>query len=155
EKTPCPKKADRTAAVKIGSANRVPIVVKSGIAWPDGANGQFLADDATKPNTITSAELEKLVPRPERYLRRRCGDGGCGPHGGNVDLVIVDGAGERVIAKGQSEIEAAEISGDDVAWASFGAYGMSGGVFRAPVAGGSVTQLWDGAVHELLVDGTD
>lgn len=155
QRPPCPKSSDKKAAVKLGGASQTPIAVPGGIVWPEGRTIWFLADDSDKPRTITEAEVEKLLPKPDRHLKRRCGEGGCGPHGGNIDLVLVEGSNERVIAKGQSEIGAAKLVGDHVVFATFGAYGASGGVYRAPTSGGQAKKLWDGAITELLVDKTD
>lgn len=152
QRPPCPK-GDQKSAVKLGGASREPSVVSGGMVWPEGNTIWFLADDSDTPRTINEKELEKLVPKPDRYLRRRCGDGGCGPHGGNIDLVLVEGSTERVIAKGQSEIGAAQLVGDGVVWATFGAYGASGGVYRATT--GQAKKLWDGAITELVVDKND
>ena len=141
--------------MKLGGANGTPVAVPGGVVWPEGREVRFLADDSDTPRTLDAAELAKLIPTPERHLERRCGEGGCGPHGGNNDLVLVDRSGKHLIAKRQAEIEAAELVGEDVVWATFGAYGASGGVFRASAAGGQATKLWDGAVTELRVEGSD
>lgn len=141
--------------MKLADASRAPIVVPGGIVWQWQWTNWFLAEDSDKPRAISEAELDKLVAKPDRYLKRRCGDGGCGPHGGNIDLVLVEGTKEQVVAKGQSEISAAELAGNEVVFATFGAYGASGGVYRTSIAGGEAKKLWDGAITELLIDKTD
>ena len=154
-RVPCPKAKDASAAVKIGTATRLPVEAIGGLAWRDGDGWDFLADDATTPRPVNEHELSKLAPEPEPHLKRRCGAGGCSEHGGNSELVLVDHNVEHVIATGQSAIEAAQIVGDDVVWVTFGTDAVSGGVFRAPAGGGPATKFWDGAVEELLVDGRD
>lgn len=155
---PCAKSVE-SGPVVLGVAARVPMIVPGGVVWPEQRGSDhavlwLLTDDADKPRAISEAELEKLVGRPDRHLRTRCGDSGCGPHGGNIDLVLIEGSKERVIAKGQAEIEAAELVGDAVVWATFGAYGGSGGVFRT-TSDGQPKKLWDGAITNLIVDKTD
>lgn len=152
---PCPRSGDQRAAVRLGGASEPPIAVPDGVLWAEQRTIWFLADDSDKPRTIPQPEAEKLLPKPARRLEHRCGEHGCGPHGGNIDLVLVEGTNERVIAKGQSEISAAELVGEHVVFATYGAHGASGGVYRAPSTGGRRQQLWDGAINTLLVDGHD
>lgn len=67
----------------------------------------------------------------------------------------MDETGEHVIARGQSQIAASEIVGNEIIWGTFGPYGAEGGVYRAALDGSNPTKLWDGAVTELLVDASD
>lgn len=112
-------------------------------------------NESDTPHRLSEAEAEATVPRPSRYLKNRCSDGGCGEHGGNVDLVLVDGSNERVIATRQSTIGTARLVGENVVWSTFGPYGMSGGLFRASAVGGPPVRLWDGPVSEVFIDDSD
>jgi len=154
-RSPCPHAADQKTAVRIGGASDIPVDVTGGIAWPEGDVIWVLSDNEDRSRMVRKEDFDKLAPKPTRYLKHRCGEGGCGEHGNNIDLVLVDGTSERVIAAGQSEIEAAELVGDDVFWAAFGPYGVSGGLYRAPASGGPTTKVWDGAVTTMLVAATD